>query len=538
VEIYVKIHFAMENFSINFLVKEIKNTLKFDVFLSKIKLKKDFLEFKIGKKILCFPMRNRFAPFFIGNANFESDEVAGPDVNIFRKYLEQSRLISIEKPFLERVVFFTFSKTMIWGEKKEFSFVVDAGAVPVKWYIVDSDMNIIYSKNDGSAVAGTKYMLPVDNRKNLFEQPFIDDTCNNLKDFISTYKGFGPAFAKEFLMSDDKKIFLSKLKQFENIKGYLYKKDVFPFQFLSIKEEPVLFDTMSEALCYKLFKTVEHERFTFLKGRLMKKSTDSLKKKEKLLKKLKKELLECEDSKKYLLKGELLSANFHMLKRGMEEIELLDYYSNNSVKIQLDATLSPEGNIGKYYNKATKAANKKKFVKERVRELEGEIASIKDRLYLLENVTGLEELREFDDNKNTKKGKKKKKEVSGLVRYDLKDGFIVYAGKTADANHYIYTRKLTENDLWFHAKDIPGSHVVLKLTNNKQKAEDFAITIAAEIAAYYSKGQNDTFVEVQYTTKENLYSSKGKGKAFVLLRKFKTITVTPNKHNELKKCDK
>ncbi len=533
-EIYVKIPFAMENFSINFLVKEIKNTFKFDVFLSKIKLKKDFLEFKLGKKILCFPMRNRFAPFFVGNANFESEEVAGPDVNILRKYLEQSKLISIEKPFLERVVFFTFSKTMIWGEKKNFTFLVDAGAVPVKWYIVDEDMKILYSKNDNNVIAGTKYELPTDNRKNLFEEFYNDESCNinNVKDFVSTYKGFGPSYAKEFLQYDNKQLFLDRLEKLEDFKGYLYKKDVFPFEFNSFKDEPKVFDTMSEALFYKLFETVKLERFTVLKGRLIKKTTDNLKKKEKLLKKLQKELKECENSKKYLLKGELLSANFHMLKKGMAEIELLDYYSNKHVKIKLDPALQPEENVSKYYNKATKATNKKKFVKERLKELQGEISSIKDRLFLLENVEKLEELYEFEEGKKQQKGKKKKVEVSGLVRYNLKDGLIVYAGKTADANHFIYTRKLTDNDLWFHAKDIPGSHVVLKLPN-KGKQNDVAIKTAAEIAAYYSKGKNDTLVEVQYTTKDNLYSSKGKGKAFVLLRKFKTITVTPNNHNEL-----
>jgi len=525
----------MENFSINFLVEEIKNKFSGDVFLSKIKLKKDFLEFKLGRKVLCFPMRNRFAPFFARNAGFESGEVIGPDVNILRKYLEQSRLMKIEKPFEERVIVFTFSKTMIWGERKNFSFLVDAGAVPVKWYIVDEDMKIIYNKNDNNVVAGTTYNFPNDKRKSVFEEAHLDfSKMDKFREIVSKYKGFGPAYAKELFKSSEKKEFLCKIKNTKEVKGFLYKKDVFPFKFKSLPDEPKEFEDMSEAIYHRLFVSVEEERYTVLKGRLIKKTTDLLKKKEILYEKLEKELLECEDSKKYLLKGELLSANFFKLKRGMDNIALTDYYSEKEVDIELDPSKTPDENISNYYNRATKATKKKEYVAKRIVVLKAEINSIKDRLFLLENAETIEELREFEEKKAKVKGKVKKQTVAGLVRYNLEDGFIVYAGKTADANHFIYTRKLTGKDLWFHGKDIPGSHVVLKCPDNLPMNEK-SIEIAAEIAAYYSKERQNTLVEVQYTTKENLYSSKGKGKAFVLLRKFKTINVTPSQHLELQK---
>lgn len=523
----------MENFSINFLVEEIKNKFKNDVFLSKIKLKKDFLEFKLGKKILCFPMRNRFAPFFAKNAGFESNEVAGPDVNILRKYLEQSKLMVIDKPFEERVVTFTFSKTMIWGERKNFSFIVDAGAVPVKWYIVDENMQILYNKNDSNAISGTKYQFPSDKRESIFSKTKNEiSDLNNFRDVINSYKGFGPVFAKELFEVENKSEFLEKLKETDKCKGYLYKKDIFPFLLESQNEEPIEFNDMSEAIFNRLFLTVEDERFTRLRGKLLKKTEDLLKKKEILNEKLVEELKYCENANKFSHIGELLSSNYHKLKKGLDKVILTDFVTEEEVEIPLNPAFHPETNISFYYNKATKATKKKQYVKERVFELKAEINSLKDKTFLLENVEKYEELEEFEEQKQNKKVKKVNQQTAGLVRLNLENGFIIYAGKTSDANHYIYTRKLTEKDLWFHAKDIPGSHVVLKCPDNF-KITDKHILIAAEIAAYYSKERLNNLVEIQYTTKANLYSSKGKGKAFVLLRKFKTINVKPNQHTEL-----
>ncbi|BBB32854.1 hypothetical protein TTHT_1340 [Thermotomaculum hydrothermale] len=240
---------------------------------------------------------------------------------------------------------------------------------------------------------------------------------------------------------------------------------------------------------------------------------------------------ELKDSKKaeeLIKKAEILSSNFHKLKKGLKKVKVFDFYTNKEIELTINPELSPQENISRLYRKAARLKRKYPIISERIKELKAEINNLKDNLFLIETTEDLNELLEFEEKKE-KKGKNKK-EISGIEKIKIDEDFFVYVGKNSKANHMIYTQKLAKNDLWFHAKDIPGSHVVLKNTKNlnPEKIPSEIIEKAASIAAYYSKARNDTLVEVQYTTKDNLYSSKGKGTGFVLLRDFKTINVKPD----------
>ncbi len=526
----------MENFSINFLIKETKKLLAGnEIFINKIKLKKKFLILQTPKTNIFFPLTPKSPPFFVSSRKIKGEDASVQDINVYRKYFENSKLVDIKKPFYERVVFFEFSKMMIWGESKNFTFAINCASLPHRWYILENN-KIIFSKYDNEAVAGTEFTLPEDDRLP-FEQMDIEKIDKmSEREITARFKGFSTVYAKELKARKNKKLFLDFLKQSQPQGGFKYQKDCYPFPLEHTKETPVVFNLFTECVENRFFEKLYGEETGQLKTKLLKKTKKEIQSKEKLLKKLEKELNQCEKGNELLKTAEILSSNFNKLKKGLNRVRVFDFYLNKEREIHIDPSLSPSENISKLYKKASKLIKKKPIVKERIKTVKAEIAALNDKLYLIENANSFEELREFDDKKERKE-KKIKGERAGIERIELEKGFFVYVGKNSKANQILYSQKLSKNDLWFHAKDIPGSHVILKNPLNL-KTKDIPPSViekAAQIAAYYSKGRNDTLVEVQYTTKDNLYSSKGKGAGFVLLREFETILVKPDKPGEKQK---
>lgn len=518
----------MENFSINFLIKETKSELNSEIFINKIKLKKEFLVLLTQKTNIFFPLIPKSPPFFLSKRKISGEDIQTHEINIFRKYLENSILMDIEKPFFERIVFLKFKKMMIWGEEKEFFFIINCATLPNKWYITDESKKIIFSKNDTDAISGTTFLPPTTEKEELTFEKLEEIKTLSPKEIARKYKGFSTNYAKELLNRKNKEEFLKKLFECRSEGGFYYKKDCYPLKMESLEPSLKLYQTFLECIENRFFEKLHGEQIAKLKNKLLKKIKKEIDKKEKLLKKMYLELKDAEKGEELIKKAQILSSNFHKLKKGMGKIKVFDFFENKEVELTLNPELTPQENISRLYRKATRLKRKLPIVKERIEELKGEINHLKDNLFLVETAENIEELSEFEEKK-AKKGKNRKEEVSGIVKVELEDGFFVYVGKNSKANHIIYTQKLSKNDLWFHAKDIPGSHVVLKNTKNlnPDKIPEEIIEKAASIAAYYSKGRNNTLVEVQYTTKDNLFSSKGKGAGFVLLRKFKTINVKP-----------
>jgi len=171
-------------------------------------------------------------------------------------------------------------------------------------------------------------------------------------------------------------------------------------------------------------------------------------------------------------------------------------------------------------------------VEERIQVVTAELQALLDERYAMEQASEWSDLPETaPDDRRTGRRKADSAEA-GIRRLDLADGFFLYVGRNSRGNQVLVNRKLGPHDLWFHAKDIPGSHVVLKNPGGKAIPEHH-IETAARIAAWCSSAGSDSRVEVQYTDKKNLYSSKGKGLGFVLLRRFQTRLVTPLNPDQL-----
>ncbi len=518
----------MENISINFLVNEIKTFVKIQSRISRVSLKSGYLECRLGNKYLIFSSAPRSAPFFLSEHRFSGDTSQGSDINVLRKYMEGATILDIGKPLDERVIDFHIAKLAIWGEEQRFHFIVNAGTIPTRWVITDKELRIIWSRNDSGAIAGTGFQWPQDNRAPLESlDAKTPSSYSSPKDLYTTVRGLGPAFATELLASNAPKNLLNTLLQAHPGQGYVYGKRVFPIRMKTLGDPDMVKPDMSTALSEQHELLLEKGKFQQICSRAEKKLRREIGKKENLLKKLEKELQSCNKNAPLLRKAEALSAHFQELKPGMKKIQLPDLQDDSLLTIILDPELAPSENISRLYRKAARLKRKLPLIQERIQVVLFELAALKDDRYSLKQATCLDDLQGILPEKPAKKGRKKEKIIPGIRRIELRNGFFAYVGRNSLGNQVLYSQKLGPRDLWFHAKDIPGSHVVLKNPGGKPIPPSL-VKRAAELAAAYSSAGSDTLVEVQYTTKGNLYSSKGKGRGFVLLRKFQTILVKPD----------
>ncbi|NOY23734.1 MAG: DUF814 domain-containing protein [Acidobacteria bacterium] len=517
----------MENISINYLVNEIKNFVKKQSRISRVSLKSGYLECRLGNQYLFFSSIPRSAPFFLSENRLSADTGQSSDINVLRKYLEAGTLIAIEKPRDERIIDFHISKLAIWGEEQHFHFIVNAGSVPTRWAITDGEYKIIWIRNDPEAIAGTQFQWPKDNRAPLSSlKPEALSEFSSPRDLYTSVCGLGPAFAAEILASSEPELLLSDLLQAQPGQGFVYGNRVFPVPMKTLGKPDAVKPDMSSALAEQHLHKLEQEKFQQTRSRAEKKLRREIDKKRNLLKKLGKEIQSCNKNTPLLRKAETLSAHFQELKPGLKTIRLPDLQNNILLDISLDPELTPPENISRLYRKAARLKRKLPLIQERIQVVQSELAALEDDRYSVEQAACLDDLRGILPEKPMKKGRKKEKIVPGIRRIELGNGFFAYVGRNSIGNQTLYSQKLGPKDLWFHAKDIPGSHVILKNPGGKP-IPPALVEKAAQLAAAYSAAGSNTLVEVQYTSKRNLYSSKGKGRGFVLLRKFKTILVKP-----------
>lgn len=250
------------------------------------------------------------------------------------------------------------------------------------------------------------------------------------------------------------------------------------------------------------------------------------------------ELDEALQREKYKLYADVLSSHLHELNQGQGNVNLLDYNSGEEITITLDTTLSPAQNMQKYYSLYTKSktavAEKQKQIhlaKMQVEFLENTLSFIS----LAESLTELERIKEDLVSANYYKAKqtgskKKRPQKSSISPATFLDehGNKLFVGRNSKENEYIVSKVGEKNDIWFHSKDIPGSHVLLKCSS----PSDDLIASVASIAAYYSKARESENVPVDYLKKKYLKKPNGAPPGFVIFTHNKTIYSSPNPPDE------
>ena len=262
-----------------------------------------------------------------------------------------------------------------------------------------------------------------------------------------------------------------------------------------------------------------------------------LKKLENKLNIIDEKLKDCENMELYKLYRELITTNLYRIDNyNQKSIMVENYYNDNEkVEIPLDYKISPSANAKKYFKKYKKLQNTKSVVLKQKELIEEEIQYLESIIYEINNSNSLDEIEDiFLEIEETIKlpnqtidKNMKTKDSSEPMEYKI-DGYTVYVGKNNKQNEYLTCKMARPRDLWFHTKDIHGSHVVLRLEKNA-KAPDSVIYKCATVAAYFSKAKMSQNVPVDYTYIKYVKKPKGAKPGMVIYTDNKTLYVNPQK---------
>ncbi|MCL1630915.1 NFACT family protein [Sporolactobacillus sp. CPB3-1] len=268
-----------------------------------------------------------------------------------------------------------------------------------------------------------------------------------------------------------------------------------------------------------------------------------LKKNKTKLKKLSKTLKEAEDADKYRLSGELLTASMHLFKRGDRHVDVINYYDphQTTVTITLNPNRTPSENAQAYFKKYNKAKTAKQVVAEQVRQTKSEIAYFEGLAQQIESASlkDIEEMREELAEggylKKKRSGRDRKKKSKPVIdQYYATDGTLILVGKNNKQNDYLTTKEAYREEIWLHAKNIPGSHVVIRA----QEPNESVLLEAASLAAYFSKSRMGSGVPVDYTKIKYVKKPSGAKPGFVIYTDQRTLYVTPDESLVLKMKEK
>ena len=244
----------------------------------------------------------------------------------------------------------------------------------------------------------------------------------------------------------------------------------------------------------------------------------------------------AQDRDKYKMYGDLLTANLYRIKYGDKSVRVQNYYSENGeeIEIPLKADISPSQNAQRFYKRYNKAKTTEKFASEQLEIAEKEkyyLESVADALENADTPAELDEIRQelmaegyIAKQNNTKKKQQKKSEPLKIISVD---GYEILIGRNNRQNDELTLKTAYSTDLWFHTKEIPGSHTIIR-TRGTGEAPETTMMQAAKLAAYYSKARNSSKVPVDYTLIKNVKKPNGAKPGMVIYDRYNTVYVTPS----------
>lgn len=489
---------------------------------------------------------------------------------LLRKHLIGGRIKNISTPGLERIITIELDCYNELNDLSTKKLIVELMGkhsniilVNDKEIIIDSLRHLDSSSNSlRDILPAHPYVFPEITKLDFLSVTSFDEFYKNLNDeetidsgISNKYNGISKLFIQSIL--EEKQIDNTPTKEnleiiydylTKCINGPVYLKKYNKDYTISLTENNE--DTSLPYLNFFIddFYTLKETNAEFLNYRntVLKLVEGTLKKITKKLKNINTKLKECEDKDKFQLYGELITANMYKYKEYTDDfIEVENYYdSNNIIKIPVDKHLSPSKNAKNYYKKYNKLKNALEIVNKQKAETISELDYIETIIFSLENakdIIDLEEIySEIKENdlffskknrltqniKSTKmKNKNKKLDKEYIpIEYKIED-YTFLVGKNNKQNDYLSTKVMHSHDLWFHTKDIHGSHGVL-ITNNLEPSIDVIIR-CAQIVAYYSKGRLSSNVPVDYTLGKYVKKPSNSKPGFVIYKNNSTINVQP-----------
>jgi predicted ribosome quality control (RQC) complex YloA/Tae2 family protein len=274
--------------------------------------------------------------------------------------------------------------------------------------------------------------------------------------------------------------------------------------------------------CQFLYQQVTHNQYLQEnKSELTRPLVAEIKRTESYLVKTNEKLQEIIHRRGYDEIANLLMANLHVIPKSAERVVLDDFYTNSKIEIKLNPTHTVHKNAENLYRKSKNQKKEIQNLEENLNTRKEQLTKVKEKLATILATDSIRELREF----NPKKTKEAPEINVPFHRYQF-EGYQILVGKNAKANDVLTLKVATKNDLWLHAKDVAGSHVVVK----HQAGKNFPSSVtehAAKLAAWYSKRKTDSLCPVIVTEKKFVRKRKGDPAGAVVVEREKVILVQP-----------
>lgn len=499
---------------------------------------------------------------------------------LLRKRLCGAKICDVRQPDLERIIFIDFDATNDLGDPIKLTLAVE---------IMGKYSNVIFIDENGTIIDALKrvdptmttqrlvlpsmrYELPpAQNKKSMLEcEPDeIVKAIQNLqkpeklnKAILSVVQGVSPIICREieYLVTSGEDLYTDELtsQYLKRLDYYITKltsavretsgapycisepkgkpKDI---SFMGITQYGTAMNVTRDETFSQLLDNFYYERDRV--DRMKVKGQDLLKlltnASERLARKIntqRAELEQCADREILRINGDLIQANLYRIEKGSPFVDLENFYDENlaTVRIKLDPSKSPSQNAQKYYKDYRKAKTAEQILTEQIDLAEKEIEYIDnvfDSLSRAETERELAEIRsELIQTGYIKAPKGNRKEQKPLppIKFTTSDGFEILVGRNNRQNDTLTLKTANNNDIWFHTKNIPGSHTIL-VTNGREPSDE-AILQAAKIAAYHSKAKDSSQVPVDYTQIRNVSKPQGAKPGMVIFVKNRTVYVTPS----------
>ncbi|KAF1189950.1 Rqc2 family fibronectin-binding protein [Streptococcus agalactiae] len=476
-------------------------------------------------------------------ANFQNPQNPNTFTMIMRKYLQGAVIETIQQIENDRILEIIVSNKNEIGDHIKATLVVEIMGKHSNIILIDKNEHKIiesikhvgFSQNSYRTILpGSTYIAPPKTKainpfdisdQTLFELLQTNDLSP--KNLQQLFQGLGRDTALELshCLKDNK---LNDFRQFFSREYYpsLTEKSFSAVQFSSSHET---FQSLGQLLDYYYQEKAEKNRIAQQASDLIHRVQSELEKNIKKLAKQQDELLATENAEEFRQKGELLTTYLSMVPNNQDVVVLDNYYTNQTIEISLDRALTPNQNAQRYFKKYQK-------LKEAVKHLKGIISDTENTITYLESVetslnhASMEDINDIREElvktgfikrrAHDKQHKRKKPE-----QYLASDGkTIIMVGRNNLQNDELTFKMARKGELWFHAKDIPGSHVLIRDNLNPS---DEVKTDAAELAAYYSKARLSNLVQVDMIEAKKLNKPSGTKPGFVTYTGQKTLRVTP-----------
>lgn len=527
-------------------------------------------------------------PFlYLTSGNKPSPLTAPNFCMVLRKHIANGRIVRIYQPHMERIIHFDIEHLDDMGDLCTKTLIVELMGKHSNIIFVNSDGMIIDSIKHVSAMMsslrevlpGRTYCIPATQEEKLnplkvTEQDFMESVLNKpasiAKAIYTSFTGISPVIANEIcyrasidgdmpvesLGADEKKHLYNNFNwMVEDVKNNSYCPNIIyrgkePVDFscfilTEYTKEPsgsgaqntgsyeiVKYTSISEVLEQYYATRNIYTRIRQKSADLRRIVTTALERNRKKYQLQEKQLKDTDKRDKYKVYGELIHTYGYGLEEGAKKLEALNYYTNEMITIPLDETLSPMENAQKYFDKYNKLKRTYEaltgLIEETRREIDHlesiatslDIALTEDDLVQIK-----EELIEYGYIKR-KRSDKKAKIKSKPFHYLSSDGYHIYVGKNNYQNDELTFKFATGNDWWFHAKGMPGSHVIVKANN--EELPDRVFEEAGMLAGFYSKGRENDKIEIDYLQKKNVKKPNGSAPGFVVYYTNYSLTIHPD----------